>query len=151
MGLMKKLSLYVFLVLMVCNTATAKDLNGKKLYCKGVDNLFSQHVALVFIENYQVKLSYMYVYNEQVNKEAAIHQETFGYHAGEDTITFLTSSNKLLRAAGIRYGIKLDRINLNLYVPPRSLKCKIVNYDPLEKFKEKYKKLTTPKKVKKKI
>ena len=147
---MKKLSLYVFLVLMFCNTATAKDLNGKKLYCKGVDNLFSQHVALVFIENYQVKLSYMYVYDEQVNKEPIL-QETFDYQVGEDTITFLTSSNKLLRAAGISYGIKLDRINLNLYVPPRSLKCKIVNYDPLEKFKEKYKKLTTPKKVKKKI
>ena len=135
---------------MFCNTATAKDLNGKKLYCKGVDNLFSQHVALVFIENYQVKLSYMYVYDEQVNKEPIL-QETFDYQVGEDTITFLTSSNKLLRAAGISYGIKLDRINLNLYVPPRSLKCKIVNYDPLEKFKEKYKKLTTPKKVKKKI
>jgi len=147
---MKKLSLYIFLVLMFCNTATAKDLNGKKLYCKGVDNLFSQHVALVFIENYQVKLSYMYVYDEQVNKEPIL-QETFDYQVGEDTITFLTSSNKLLRAAGISYGIKLDRINLNLYVPPRSLKCKIVNYDPLEKFKEKYKKLTTPKKVKKKI
>ena len=147
---MKKLSLYVFPVLMFCNTATAKDLNGKKLYCKGVDNLFSQHVALVFIENYQVKLSYMYVYDEQVNKEPIL-QETFDYQVGEDTITFLTSSNKLLRAAGILYGIKLDRINLNLYVSSRSLKCKIVNYDPLEKFKEKYKKLTTPKKVKKKI
>ena len=147
---MKKLSLYVFLVLMFCNTATAKDLNGKILYCKGVDNLFSQHVALVFIENYQVKLSYMYVYDEQVNKEPIL-QKTFNYQAGEDTITFLTAgSNKLLRAE-IRYGIKLDRINLNLYIPPRSLKCKIVNYDPLEKFKEKYKKLTTPKKVKKKI
>ena len=92
----------------------------------------------------------MYVYDEQVNKEPIL-QETFDYQVGEDTITFLTSSNKLLRAAGISYGIKLDRINLNLYVPPRSLKCKIVNYDPLEKFKEKYKKLTTPKKVKKKI
>jgi len=32
---MKKLSLYIFLVLMFCNVGVTKDLTGTKLLCKG--------------------------------------------------------------------------------------------------------------------
>ena len=124
-------------------------LDGKKLYCKSVDNAFSEHVALVFIENYQVKLSYMWIFGESVSKPYdTILQETFDYQVGEDTITILTS---LSLKKILRWDIHLDRINLDLYGSGKHVKCKIVNYDPLEKFKEKYQKLNTPKKKKKKI
>ena len=57
---MKKLSLYIFLILMVCNVANAKDLTGTKLICIwGYDvksPFYDSYMAFDFISLDQVKV-----------------------------------------------------------------------------------------------
>ena len=157
---MKKLFLYVFLVLMFCNTAIAKDLNGIKLFCKG-DNeeqldkryIIEEYLALFFIENRQVILSYMYVVNGEI-ENVYEHETTHYYKVRENNIDILTSKSNVGRLR--HYGnIRLNRENLKMFSSiTRDLtrpECKIVNYDPLERFDEKRKEIIETKKKKKKI
>jgi len=152
---MKKLSFYIFLVLMWCNVGFAEeDLNGKKLYCKGnndhlVGRLWEveEYAAIVFIENHRAILSIMFVMDSKV---LDLHiAKTFNYKALEDNIIIRSREDPKL---GL--DTRLNRESLKLYGSFGDVTrptCKIVDYDPLEKFEKKIKEIEVTKKKKKKI
>ena len=143
--LMKKLSLYIFLGLMFCNTTIAKDLNGTKLYCYKQEGDPSSQLgvswldaALVFIENNKVKLSYM---NSDPKLGIVPHdlmiEQIFNYEVSENNIIIKTS----VTSKFFNTDTKLNRKNLSLNADYFSIPCEIVDYDPSEKFFKKYEKI----------
>ena len=115
---MKKLSLYVFLVLMFCNTAIAKDLNGTKLYCFHIQNDgMESEAALAFIENNYVKFGHMnsYLPNKIIYLKNLVVVANYQYEVTEDYIIIDTSTG-----GDSRYNIrghitKLHRKQLQLH------------------------------------
>ena len=152
---MKKLPLYVFLVLMFCNVGFA-DLNGKKLYCYSEKWNKKYYAALVFIENKQVKFSFMRVVHSTVEHSDVLFQKTFNYYeVGEKYIeeeykrmvpngkvksTVQEGVIHIDSSVSGRTGtdiVRLDRRTLVLKGSGRlNPICEIVDYDPLEKFEK---------------
>ena len=132
-----------------------EDLYGKKLYCKGSNILdFSRMfdveeiAAIVFNKNHQATLSYGYAMDGTFDGYYT-SQKIFGYKAEEDVIIIRTKANRK-----IKLDMRLNRETLKLHVGFNMVSrptCKIVNYDPLEKFEKEIKKIEATKKKKKKI
>ena len=133
---MKKLLGILVFGLLWCNVAFA-DLNGKKLYCyKDSGGGIENHAALVFIENKQVKFSYMITFESKVSRSRVILQKTYNYEAGEDDIKIDTSLNHQTRFS--KAFLNRQTLVLQFVGIMDDLICEIVDYDPLEKFEKIY-------------
>ena len=128
---------------MFSNTVTAKDLNGIKLYCYNDknENLIETYTALVFIENKQVKISFMMIFRQ--SPVGVISQKIYKYYEVGETYKGkysdrVVSEGEIIidtQSTWLSYTMKLDRRTLELdsykFGP---IICEIVEYDPLEKF-----------------
>ena len=131
-----------------------EDLNGKKLYCKGSNILdfaefdIEEYAAIVFNKNHRATLSWAFVMADYVGDYTS--KKIFKYEVKENVIIIRSEADPQ-----IKLDTRLDRESLKLYrgfVEPSYIpKCKIVNYNPLEKFEKEIKKFEAKKKKKKKI
>ena len=131
---------------MFCNTATAKDLNGIKLYCSFSNfHNFGINAAIVFVRNHRAILSIMFVEYTNMPTDGTVTklmlEKTFEYKVEEDEIIISSGSSPDWRDT------RLNRENLWLYGFGKYVlpSCEIVDYDSLEKFKENLKKIQTKK------
>ena len=145
--------------MMFCNVGFA-DLNGKKLYCyaEKFNKVRESYAALVFIENKQVKFSFMRAVHSTVEHSDVLFQKTFNYYeVGEKYIeeeykrmvpngkvksTVQEGVIHIDSSVSGRTGtdiVRLDRRTLVLKVSGAyNPICEIVDYDPLEKFEKIY-------------
>ena len=120
---MKKLSLYVFLILMFCNVGFAKDLTGKIIYCENWRNTAGQYADKPEDWKYT---SFEFL---SANEVEVISIRRFKLNV--ETYDYIVEPKKIkMGTGGLQY--RIDRKNLTLNNDKR---CKVVedeNFNPKE-------------------